>query len=97
LLEETGVNVAVGRLRAVHENVFLQNHARHHELNLVFEGELVDVSFPACPVSLERHIEFLWQPVARLAEARFLPEALGAAVLDEEATSTGAAWLSALG
>lgn len=47
-----------------------------YELNLLFNVELLNVTFPVNPSSNEPHLEFHWHPLEKLREAKLLPEPL---------------------
>lgn len=72
--EETGLDATAGDLLGVVESQFDQKGKRHCEISLVYRLALARGLSPADPVpSREDWIEFVWWPVAKLAEANLLP------------------------
>lgn len=72
--EETGLDATAGDLLGVVESQFDQKGKRHCEISLVYRLALARGLSPADPVpSREGWIEFVWWPVAKLAEANLLP------------------------
>lgn len=105
-LEETGLEVEVGRCLLVNELIFTQNGKRRHEITTVFHvehdfAELNDSATPPPVKSLEDHLEFRWAPLASVVELDLRPECLKAWLASggvvTGTTSGGAArteWLS---
>ncbi len=75
LLEETGLEVAVGGLLAIAEARFEQKGRLRHEYSLVFHVEHPP-SPPERVTSLEKKIGFEWAAVGELEARGFQPEVL---------------------
>ena len=67
-----------------------------HEVTLLFEGRLLNITYPRTPNSLESHLEFLWKPLDRLAEANILPRPLMDLIPKYCAGPTGSLWASTI-
>ncbi|MGQ0551258.1 MAG: NUDIX domain-containing protein, partial [Armatimonadota bacterium] len=68
LQEELGTAANVGRFLGAVENCFTNASGQFHELNLIFAANLPDVAGTTAVASREPHLDFLWQPTARLAD-----------------------------
>ncbi|MQA62120.1 MAG: NUDIX domain-containing protein [Actinophytocola sp.] len=78
LAEELGTNDAtITRFLGAVEYGYTAAGIPHHEINLVFDVDLVE----ADPVSQADHIEFHWLPVDQLGDAEVRPESLKQALL----------------
>ena len=77
-IEECGLNIQVGSLRAVSEGTFEQKGKRKHEVNLVFHVELMDVHGEQLPpvASLEEDIDFQWISLDEVAASDVRPRAM---------------------
>ncbi|MCL1921465.1 MAG: NUDIX domain-containing protein [Kiritimatiellaeota bacterium] len=76
--EEMGRKSKAGRFLGCCEHAFIQKGKPKAEINLVFELAVEGVS-PEEPVkAAEDWIGFTWHPLAKIADARFEPAALGA-------------------
>lgn len=75
LFEETGADTSSAEFRfaGASENIFHQDDAPHHEMNLCFEVSGV-FSGEEEVASLEEHISFQWVPIADIGELPVLPE-----------------------
>lgn len=103
LLEESGRPVKVGDLLLTHEQSFATKTRRHHELNLVFQAEILRGGRGASPpvvASLEPWIEFSWLSRAELRRADLRPGAMKAWILEHwERLNKGgvaAGWMSSM-
>lgn len=76
LQEELGTAARVGRFLGAIENRFANTGGDFHEVNLVFAATLPDLAGTANVESREPHLEFLWQPTARLADQNLQPSVL---------------------
>lgn len=75
LYEETGVDASAGEFLFVGatENIFTQENAPHHEINLYFEASGVFFGKEELP-SLEESISFHWVAPADIQNLPVLPE-----------------------
>lgn len=69
LQEELGLQAIVKEFIGIVEHSYLEDGARHHELNLVFEADLGK----ATPASQEDHLEFTWMPLSTLLDTDLRP------------------------
>lgn len=76
LIEELGVSARVGPLLGVCEHAFRQQGRPLAEINLIFKFTAAQLTFPAPPVTRERHLEFFWAPLDDLRAARLEPAPL---------------------
>lgn len=74
--EELGVDSQVGRFLGAVENSFLQNGARHCEINIVFSLDIPALNPGKNPVAVEHHVEFSWVSLSGLSEAQIEPSVL---------------------
>jgi len=72
LQEELGVSVKSSKLLGTLENIFVQDGKKRHEINLVFETELDNIS----KESLEDHLIFYFADIKNLGKENFVPETL---------------------
>lgn len=72
LAEELGVDATVVRMVGVVEHGYVEDHATHHELNLVFDVELAELNV----ASQEAHLEFEWFALDQLADVDLRPSPL---------------------
>jgi 8-oxo-dGTP diphosphatase len=75
LLEELGLDLAIGRFLGAVEHAWTDGGGGH-EVNLLFGVEPGGLSADRPPVSHEPHIEFLWHPLERLAARALEPRVL---------------------
>ena len=73
LREEFDGEVQIEGFIGVVEQSFEQRGQPYHELNLLFSGRLLNFDHTQTPKSLKSHLEFYWQPIAKLGEANLLP------------------------
>ena len=81
--EETGLAATVGGFRGCVENAFLQHGKPHAEINLVYELQIAE---DAEVRAAEDWIEFVWWPLADLANAALLPAVFTRLAEDPQAT-----------
>ncbi len=73
LKEEFNGRANINEFVGVLECSFDQDARRHHELNFLFSGELLNYRYPAPPEPREPHLKFLWQPINDLKNVNLLP------------------------
>jgi ADP-ribose pyrophosphatase YjhB (NUDIX family) len=78
--EEMGVDAVAGEFIDVIENIYEQDGAKHHEINLVFLVQMTDVK---SIVSQEDHIDFEYIDTASLSDIKLLPDNLKRRLLEE--------------
>jgi len=76
IAEELGLVVQVGRYLGVVEHTWGAGQAIQHEINHVFSAALPGVSAAQPILSLERHLEFFWVPIADVAGHALQPSPL---------------------
>lgn len=80
LQEEFGGRAQIGEFVGAFENAFENRGKRHHEINLVFRGRLLNPAYPEAPRPREGNLEFFWQPVERLEEVNLQPREMAAMI-----------------
>ena len=78
LREELGLRAVTGDFLGVAEHCFVQEGVQHAEVNLVFRVQIDGVSSDSAPTSLEENLDFLWCPMAELADSNLEPASLRA-------------------
>lgn len=73
LREELGMDVRVDRFLGAVEHAWTEPGGTFHEVNLVFAVSAAGLSEPTPISSREHHLEFLWQPLDRLADRNLQP------------------------
>lgn len=82
--EETGCQTTIERFLGLLE------HAWHfpgdevcchtHEINMIFKAQLLDLSYPALPLTFEDHVAFKWIPLTLLPQIDLRPALLKEAI-----------------
>ena len=90
-----GVPLITGFLGVV-ESIFDHGDKHHHEVNLIFRGQLRDHYFPRAPQSLEPDLEFLWQPIDQLNEVNLLPRPMRVLAAQAQPLVSPAFWASTI-
>jgi 8-oxo-dGTP pyrophosphatase MutT (NUDIX family) len=106
-LEEMGVRLKAGRFIGAMEASFTQQGKpskpprQHHEINLVFSLDLPTTQPPINPAglrSIEDHIEFIWEPIGRVAcdapSIRVLPHGIASLISNANNVHSGSPWVS---
>lgn len=94
--EEIGLPCAVGCFLGAAEHAFRWKGARVCEINLVFEMRVRGLKAGRPVPSMEKKLEFLWAPVAKLAKSKLEPFPLRKQ-LPSWLKSHGAPWSSSYG
>ncbi|MDI6771446.1 MAG: NUDIX domain-containing protein [bacterium] len=96
LQEELGIVAEIGRFLGAVEHAWDDPQGPNHELNLVFEATWPGLDKPAPVRSAEPHLEFVWQPLDRLAAANLRPTVFCDILPRWLAARTGSGWSSTL-
>jgi 8-oxo-dGTP diphosphatase len=73
LQEEFAGKVEITGYICTIEHHYSQSSKMRHEYTLLFDGRLLNYSFPDNPPSLESRLRFFWRPLDMLDEAVLLP------------------------
>lgn len=95
LREELGATGRVERFLGAVEHGWTTPLGATHELNLLFLVAAAGLEAPTPPTPREPHLQFFWQPLDRLDEARLEPWILRT-VLPGWLASGGTGWASTL-
>ena len=68
LKEEFNGKIIINDFIGAVEHSFDYNGEPYYEINLIFNTTLNNFAFPDIPKSLENHLDFIWQPINKLAE-----------------------------
>lgn len=96
LQEELAISVEVGRFLGAVEHAWDDAHGPNHELNLVFKVTWPGLDKPAPVRPAEPHLEFVWHPTGRLADANLRPQVLCDVLPRWLDRRTGTGWSSTL-
>jgi 8-oxo-dGTP diphosphatase len=76
ILEEMGKDSEIGSFVGAIEHMWPDTSLDNHELNLIFNVKIMDVSIERNPISEEPHLEFLWARIQELEKYHLLPSPL---------------------
>jgi 8-oxo-dGTP diphosphatase len=76
IMEELGAPAVVRRFLGIVEHSWESGGNTHHELNLVFQMVVKGLEAGCAPAAMERHLEFLWQPLEELKVVNLQPHPL---------------------
>ncbi|HUV30570.1 MAG TPA: NUDIX domain-containing protein [Acidobacteriota bacterium] len=96
LREEFDGRAEIGAFVGVIEHTWHEGGRMHHELNQLFTARLLNITYPEVPSSREADLEFSWQPVDRLKEAKLRPPPLVSLIPEICRQPTKGLWISTL-
>lgn len=86
--EEIGRDAVVEGFIGAVEHIWPEDRRDHHEINLLFKADVVDLNTADSPPSLESHLTFIWADLSRLADYNLQPSPLIQGLADWDGTST---------
>lgn len=94
--EELGKACVVKKFLGAIENSWIDGDARHHEINLIFEVDILGLDPNGAVASQEKHIEFLWAVPEDFESLNLLPVPLRAFIRNWRAGDTSPWWGSSM-